>query len=169
MVRAGQPVTAITNPGRPGIGHQWAYLPDVAETMVRLLERNDRNETFESFHMQGHWDADGTAMVDAIRRVIGRPDVKVRSMPWGLIRLASPFVPLFRELAEIRYLWETPLRMPNARLVEALGAEPHTPLDLAVRETLVGLGCMENQGAASPHPQEGQGRSTCSTGAVSTV
>ncbi len=169
LVKAGQPVSAITNPGRPGIGHQWAYLPDVAETMVQLLERGEGREAFQSFQMQGHWDADGTAMVDAIRRAIGRPDVKVRSMPWGLIRLASPFVPLFRELTEIRYLWETPLHMSNARLVEALGAEPHTPLDLAVRATLIGLGCLENQGEVSPSAESGQRRPTPSMSVESTV
>jgi nucleoside-diphosphate-sugar epimerase len=31
MVRPGRPVTSIIRPGREGIGHQWAYLPDVAE------------------------------------------------------------------------------------------------------------------------------------------
>jgi nucleoside-diphosphate-sugar epimerase len=42
----------------------------------------------------------------------------------------------------MRYLWREPLRMLNARLVEALGREPHTPLDQAVEATLVGLGCI---------------------------
>jgi hypothetical protein len=30
LVKPGKPVTAIIYPGRSGIGHQWAYLPDVA-------------------------------------------------------------------------------------------------------------------------------------------
>jgi nucleoside-diphosphate-sugar epimerase len=59
--------------------------------------------------------------------------------------LASPFVPLFRELKEMRYLWETPVRMTNARLVATLGAEPHTPLEEAVRATLIGLVCLDAQ------------------------
>ena len=42
----------------------------------------------------------------------------------------------------MRYLWREPLRLDNARLVAFLGAEPHTPLDEAVRETLEGLGCL---------------------------
>jgi nucleoside-diphosphate-sugar epimerase len=60
----------------------------------------------------------------------------------GLIRLLSPFVPLFRELAEMRYLWNTSVRMDNRRLVSVLGDEPHTPFDAAVRATLLGLGCL---------------------------
>jgi nucleoside-diphosphate-sugar epimerase len=56
--------------------------------------------------------------------------------------LLSPFVPLFRELAEMRYFWTTPIHMDNAWLKDVLGSEPRTPLDLAVRETLLGTGCV---------------------------
>ena len=109
--------------------------------MVRLAERQDL-EPFAAFHMKGHWDADGTQMVAAIRRVVGQPGLKVRAFPWWLLAVASPFVPLFRELREMRYLWEVPVRMSNARLVALLGSEPHTPIDDAVRATLHGLGCL---------------------------
>jgi nucleoside-diphosphate-sugar epimerase len=129
----------------PGVGHQWAYLPDVAETMVPLVEKVDELETFAVFHMKGHWDADGTRMIDAIRRSVGNTRIKFRSMPWRLMRLASPFVPLFRELAEIRYLWTIPARMGNERLTAILGAEPHTSLDIAVHNRLIGLGCLAHE------------------------
>jgi nucleoside-diphosphate-sugar epimerase len=142
LVKPGRPVTAISNPGSPGIGHQWAYLPDVAETIVRLLEISERLEPFAVFHMEGHWDVDGTQMIGAIRAAAGNPAIKVRAMPWLLMRLMSPFVPLFRELSEMRYLWKTPIRMDNARLLSVLGAEPHTPLEIAVRTTLIGMGCL---------------------------
>jgi nucleoside-diphosphate-sugar epimerase len=149
LVTPGRPVSTITNPGAPGIGHQWAYLPDVAETMVRLLERSSGLESFAVFHMEGHWDADGTQMIDAIRRCAGNPRMKVARLPWTLMRLASPFVPLFRELADMRYLWTMPVRMDNKRLVSVLGAEPHTPLDAAVRCTLLSLGCLRDTAAAA--------------------
>jgi len=143
LVKPGKPVTAITYPGGRGVGHQWAYLPDAAETMVRLLDRRATLEPFAVFHMEGHWDADGTQMIAAIRRAIGDSRLAVRKTPWWLMRLAAPVVPLFREILEMRYLWNVPLRMDNARLKSVLGAEPHTPLDEAVRATLVGLGCLE--------------------------
>jgi len=142
MVTPGRPVTGIGYPGRRGVGHQWAYLPDVAETMVRLVERGEALAPFATFHMDGHWDADGTRMVEAIRRAAGNPRARVRALPWWAVALASPFVPFFRELREVRYLWTRPVRLDNARLVQALGAEPHTPLDEAVRATLAGLGCL---------------------------
>ena len=48
----------------------------------------------------------------------------------------------FREMIEMRYLWTRPIGLDNAKLVRVLGAEPHTPLDQAVFETLQGLGCL---------------------------
>ncbi len=145
LVKPGVAVSAISNPGRAGIGHQWAYLPDVAATMVRLLERDGDTPAFERFHMDGHWDASGTAMAESIQRVVARETgraPRIGAFPWALTMLVSPFVTVLREMREMRYLWRQPLRMDNARLVAAIGAEPHTPLDEAVRATLVGLGAL---------------------------
>lgn len=156
LVKPGQPVTTIGNPGRPGVGHQWAYLPDVAQTMLLLLEQEARLEPFARFHMAGHWDAEGTQMSAAIARAVGRPGLRVRAFPWWLATLASPFVPLLRELREMAYLWRRPVRMSNARLLALLGHEPHTPLDVAVRATLAGLGCLPAPAAAAPHAAPGR-------------
>ena len=113
--------------------------------MVRLLEKFDVLERFAVFHMEGHWDADGTQMIAAIRKAAGNPDITVRKLPWPLMRLLSPVVPLFRELVEMRYLWANPIHMGSERLKDVLCAEPHTPLDLAVRETLIGIGCVPKE------------------------
>jgi nucleoside-diphosphate-sugar epimerase len=141
LVKPGRPVASIMNPAS-GAGHQWAYLPDVGETMMRLIERGRELPAFATFHMGGHWDPDGTAMIAAIRRAAANPGLAVRRFPWWLVGLAAPVVPLFRELAEMRYLWHRPVRLDNRRLVKLLGGEPHTPLDDAVRKTLQGMGCI---------------------------
>src|SRR6516225_4454052 len=125
LVKPGKPVTAITYPGRNGDGHQWAYLPDVAETMALLLETSRMLDDFAVFQMEGHWDDDGTRMIEAIRRAAGNPNIKVRKTPWKMMQVLMPFVPLFRELVEMRYLWNVPIRMDNKRLKAVLGAEPH--------------------------------------------
>ena len=135
MVRPGNPPRIVRNPGKPGVGHQWTYLPDLAETMVQLIEQNDLPD-FARFHMDGHWDSDGTQMVTAIVRALGQPKVKIARLPWWLMSIAAPFYPDFRELLELKYLWERPVRLSNERLVAKLGQEPHTPLDEAVRATL---------------------------------
>ncbi|WP_295985752.1 SDR family oxidoreductase [uncultured Variovorax sp.] len=149
LVKAGQPVTGVSYPGDKGVGHHWSYLPDVARTMVELLARRDRLQPFDSFHMGGHWDADGTRMSDAIRKVVERRTgarVRVSAFSWTLLTLVSPFVATFREMREMRYLWRTPVAMDNAKLVAFLGREPHTPLEEAVETALDSMGCL----AAAP-------------------
>lgn len=145
LIKAGRPVTTIYRPGGVGVGHAWGYLPDVARTVVELLEKGSSLEPFATFHMRGHWDADGTQMTDAIRRVVAQRtgvEPRLSAFPWWLLTLAFPFNTTFREMREMRYLWRNPLRMHNAQLVSVLGREPHTPLDAAVEVTLGGLGCL---------------------------
>jgi nucleoside-diphosphate-sugar epimerase len=141
LVTPGARPKVIRNPGTRDVGHQWAYLPDVAETMVQLLERPDL-PAFASFHMEGHWDHDGRQMVEAIARVLGDPVVPIRPLPWWLLRLAALAAATPREMMEMRYLWRQPVRMTNARLVTTLGSEPRTPLLEAVRATLADLQCI---------------------------
>ena len=101
--------------------------------------------------------------MQAIRRVVGQP-VKVRAFPWWLVTLASPFSPLFAGLREMRYLWRTQVRMGNARLTAVLGCEPHTPIDAAVRATLIGLGCLPK--APQLHPECSPHEPSSKTGAL---
>lgn len=154
LIRPGTPVATITDPGMVGVAHQWAYLPDVAETMMRLIEASDRLAAFTRCHFEGHVDGDGTQMIAAIRRVVGNPGIRVKRFPWWLIRSLSPVVGLFGELAEMRYLWRHEYRLTNRRLLDLLDEEPHTPLDEAIRATLIGQGCLaaEDEPALSRRP-----------------
>ena len=146
LIKPGKLPAVISNPGSHETGHQWAYLPDVAETIAALLERREELEPFARFHMQGHWDADGSEMVSAIQRTAARYGgvAKIQSFPWWLMYLAAPFNATLRELLEMRYLWRQSVRLDNTKLVNFLGAEPHTPLDEAVHATLQGLGCIDH-------------------------
>ena len=56
LVKAGSHPKAITYPGRRGVGHQWAYLPDLAATMLRLVEREALDD-FATYNFGGHWMA----------------------------------------------------------------------------------------------------------------
>lgn len=145
MLNPGQPVKSIRVPTAPGVGHQWSYLPDVARTMMELVQRRDTLAPFAAFHMAGHWDADGTQLPASICRVVvkrGGARPKESAFLWWLAALAAPFAPTLRELREMRYLWRTPIEMSNAKLVSTLGHEPHTPLDEAVEAALEGMGCL---------------------------
>lgn len=129
------PLRTMMDPGRPGIGHSWAYVPDVATTMARLLDRADLRPA-ERVQFEGFWDADGTGMAQAIRRVIGNPNLARKPFPWWLMRLLAPFGGFPREVMEVMPLWRHPVWLDNTHLTALLGAEPRTPLDTAVAAAL---------------------------------
>lgn len=138
LTRPGRPVTSVAYPGAPEIPHAWAYLPDVAEIFARLLATD--LAPFEAFHMQGH-EVTGEGLVAALSETVGRR-VALKRLPWFAVQAVAPFHETFREMLEMRYLWDRPVLLDNARLVERLGAEPHTPLVQALRAALVGQGSL---------------------------
>jgi nucleoside-diphosphate-sugar epimerase len=141
--RRGGRVGSLYAPGAGSVGHDYAYLPDLAETLARLLEREAELADFDVFHFRGHWLERNEELGAAIRRVTGQPKLPIRQFPWIMVYALSPFVEMFRELAEMRYLWKAPIGLDNAKLVAFLGEEPHTPLDAALRATLADMGCLE--------------------------
>jgi nucleoside-diphosphate-sugar epimerase len=140
MVTPGRPLRHVTYPGRPDVGHVWAYLPDLGETIAELAGMDASLRDVDSFNFGGHWIDPGTEIVNAIRRVSGIDNLPVRAFPWKTVGVLRHVVPLLNEVYEMRYLWKVPVRLDNRKLVAALGREPRTDLDTAVQQTLRGLG-----------------------------
>lgn len=89
-------------------------------------------------------------IAERTRRIAGAPEAPIRAFPWLAVQALSPFVRLFREMAEMRYLWRLPAQLDNARRRAQLGEGPHTDVDLALRRTLEGLGRL-GAGEAKSH------------------
>jgi nucleoside-diphosphate-sugar epimerase len=143
MVRPGAAVNRIINPARSGASHAWAYLPDVGETIALLMDREDALGDFEVFNFSGHQLASGE-LVAAIAKAAGRPNLRAWPLPWFAVVALQPFVRLFREMAEMRYLWSESISLDGSKLQAFLGDDlPRTSLDTAVRDALVGLGCLK--------------------------
>jgi len=153
MVKPGQPLTKVVYPGEPEVGHAWAYLPDMAATMRRLMDLDlaDRQALApcEVLHFGGHWLPRGIEMAEAVRRVSGVEALPIKALPWRLLMALSPFVRVLREVREMRYLWQVPLRLGNHKLLRLIGPEPHTPLDEALRQSLIELGCLQRTTTAA--------------------
>ena len=71
----------------------------------------------------------------------------------GLVYASSPFVTTLREMLEMKYLWQRPVRLDNVKLVSFLGAEPHTPIGAAVRATSIGRGSLGATDDLTPRRQ----------------
>jgi nucleoside-diphosphate-sugar epimerase len=128
----------LTYPGPLDVVHEWAYLPDLAEALRRLVEARAALPPFAEFGFPGH-AVTGREMVGAISRACGR-GFKVSGMPWTMLRLLGAVVPIFRELSEVAYLWSTPHAIDGTRLAAVIGDIPFTPLDRAVAAALLELG-----------------------------
>jgi len=142
MVKPGRPLQSVTWPGPAGVGHTFAYLPDLAQTFVQLIQAEGRMQAFEDLHFAGHHMWDGREFAYRTARAANQIPEKVKRFPWALAMLAWPFVPLVREIAEMRYLWQQDAALDNARLCALIGREPHTPLDQALHRSLAELGCL---------------------------
>jgi nucleoside-diphosphate-sugar epimerase len=141
-------LTGVYAAGGGDVGHAFAYMPDLAETLARLVDAEDRLADFEVFHFRGHWLGRNAELGEAIRRVTGRPALPIRNFPWAVLWAAAPFNETFRELLEMRYLWQRPIGLEDAKLTRFLGDVPHTTLDAALRATLADMGCLEEPTAA---------------------
>lgn len=150
MIKPGKEVRSVISPSRHGVGHAWAYLPDVAETFARLLDQEARLPSFARYHFAGHWDPDGRSFARAILRAAGNPNGRVWPFPWFILPVAGLFDATMRELREMQPFWTHAVRLDNASLAAAIGHEPQTPLDQALRMTLAALGCLPR----SPGPHQ---------------
>lgn len=142
MVKPGKELRNVIYPGAKDVGHTWAYLPDLGETIARLLERESELSAFEAFNFGGYYFENGIEMAEAILLAADGRKAPIKKLPWFLLYAASPFVPMFREIIEMRYLWQVPLKLDNRKLRSFLEEEPHTLLDEALRTTLLALGCL---------------------------
>ncbi len=120
--------------GVPGVGHSWAYLPDLARVFVALASLRKSLGPFERFHFAGNFvtpEAMGAAVVKAAPR-----PVKVSRFPLALLWLGGLFDPVVRETWKMTYLFRNPMRLADPRLDALLGADFATPFEDAVAETV---------------------------------
>jgi len=136
-------------PGPDDVAHAWAYLPDLAQVFVRVAERREQLRGHRRLHFAGH-TLTGQAMRAALELATGQP-LRAAGMPWGLIRLAAPFMPMWRELLVMRYLWQRPHALDDAALRALIGPVPHTPLPQALRCSLSELGVAAAAGGMPAH------------------
>ena len=128
----------LTYPGDLNTPHSWAYLPDLARATVALSETRDTLPKFVDVPFAGY-TMTGTEMAQILGRTQGGT-ITARSMAWWPLRLASPFMPLFKYLREMRYLWDTPHHLDPEPLQTLLPDFEPTPVDQALARATAHLG-----------------------------
>jgi len=136
----------LVYPGPTDVPHAWAYLPDFARAFVAAAARAESEAApFERFHFPGH-TITGEQLLRGLEQAaesLGiRPAKPWRhgGVPWPLLRLGGLFVPMLREISEMSYLWHVPHALDGRALEQAIGPATLTPLQDALRQSLVDLG-----------------------------
>ena len=130
----------VTYPGPLDVVHEWAYLPDYIDALIRLATIRDTLGQYEAFGFSGH-AVTGQEFVSAIAKASGRK-LKVGHINWWMMRTFGSIWKMGRELTEIGYLWQVPHQIDGTKLKAAIGEVPHTPLASAVTRSLRELGAI---------------------------
>lgn len=138
----------FTHSGPLNIATPWAYLPDLAQTFLRVAERRQQLAKFEVLHFAGHtisghdWLSALQPLAAARGWVAAGQALKTSALPWPVMRVIALFNPELASLVEMRYLQSTPHALDNTRLRKLIDAEPHTPLAQAAASAMTELGLM---------------------------
>jgi len=120
--------------GASGIGHSWAYLPDLARAFEALASTRSSFGPFERFHFAGHF-VTPAEMRAAIERAAPTP-VTARPFPLWLMPLIGLVDPIMRETGKMAYLWRNPMELTDKRLDALLGEHFDTPFEAAIAVTI---------------------------------
>jgi len=127
----------VAAPSDLSVGHSWAYLPDFGAAVEKLAWHRAEFGAFELFHFAGHFVTAGE-LVEAVQRAAPMP-LKVTSFPWAMLGVVGLVNPIMREIGKMRYLWQNPMRLSDARLEAILGEDFGTPFEAAIAATVAPL------------------------------
>lgn len=117
-----------------GIGHSWAYLPDLGKAFEKVAWHRAELGQYENFHFAGHFVTHGE-LTETIVKAAPVP-LKVVPMAWGTLKMLGLIVPLLREVIKMRYLWQNTMELKDTRLDAILGPDFGTPVEDAVAATV---------------------------------
>lgn len=113
-------------PGRRDVLHSFAYLPDLAEATVRVVEGRAALGAFEDITFPGY-AITGQELGEALSAFASRP-LRISGFNWLPVRAVSPVWKMGRHLLEMRYLWDQPHVLDNRRFTDLVPEFAPTPL-----------------------------------------
>lgn len=131
--------------GVRGVGHAWAYLPDLGRAFEKLAWHHKELGAFETFHFAGHF-VTPEVMANAVIAAASVP-LAVSMFPRFLLSVMGLGNPIMREVAKMGYLWENPMQLEDKRLEAILGPNVGTPFHEAVAATIAPYFAAESKAA----------------------
>lgn len=126
---AGKPVDLF---GDPALPHTYTYLPDFARGLITLSQH--REAYGRAWHTPNQPTVSTAEMIRLFAAELGTP-IKTRTVNPLMLSLVGLFVPIVREMKEMRYEFEEAYTVDDSQFRAAFGAAT-TPLPDAVRATV---------------------------------
>lgn len=131
--------------GPYNVATPWAYAPDVAHTMERVASQSDQLSHWTTLHFAGHLRTgqDWLQAMEQSSHALGwlppHESLKAQKILWPLWKPAALVSSSVRALCMMNYIWRTPHRLDNQRLLALIGTEPCTDWQTSVQHTLARL------------------------------
>lgn len=121
--------------GRSDVPHAFTDVRDMARAMVAVA--GDERAWGRVWHAPTNPGVSLTQAVADVCASVGRPPVKVRTLPGPLFHAAGWFSPMFREMRETVYQLQRPYELDSSAIARELGLGP-TPWDQVCLATATG-------------------------------
>ncbi|MCA3562326.1 MAG: NAD(P)H-binding protein [Aestuariivirga sp.] len=123
--------------GPAGTPHEFVFTPDVGPVVKALLEH--QGPVAGAYNLAGAGIITQRGLAELLYQAAGRPP-KLRVMPPWQQSLAGLFMPVLRELKDVRYLSETPVLLDDTKLRSLLPGLRKTPYEEGARLTVAAAG-----------------------------
>jgi nucleoside-diphosphate-sugar epimerase len=127
---AGKQVRVLGDPDMP---HSWTYIWDVARALTVL--GSDQRAWGRAWHTPTNPPLTQREIIASLCTAADVPLTHVRTIPALATRALGVFVPVIRELAEVRYQFEMPFIVDSSAAQSTFGLVP-TPMAKALAETV---------------------------------
>jgi nucleoside-diphosphate-sugar epimerase len=113
--------------GDPDVPRSWAYLPDVAETLVALA--TDERAWGRAWHVPSAPPrSQRQALTDLAAAMSSpahpAPPARVRGVPWPVLRAVGLVSPMMREVVDVRHQFDRPYVTDASATTAAFGLTP---------------------------------------------
>ena len=120
----------------------WAYVPDVAQTMVAIAQQHQDLPVWAPLHFAGHvvtgqdWAQALQTVASGQRWIASGKALRCGRVQWWMWQPAAWLSPSIRALSAMEYVWRTPHSLDNTHLRQWIGSEPRTPWPVSVAHTV---------------------------------